>query len=177
MAAAASGSAGVCQRRRSPPPQERARRGACERPLSWRSLDWPCLQHGNVTCVAPRRRLSSDALHLGCFSSKKPVIERTLATVETPSWLNTVKTKVRIPTMNDSAYATEFSLRPVERVNPRKVSVNNASCVRCTYLFLRKCRAPFRAQSKLHCVAGGIVQPRNLRSLRVLRNLWSEGLA
>jgi len=41
----------------------------------------------------------------------------------------TVKTKAYIPGLNDSAYAAEFSLRPEQRVNSGKVSVNYASCV------------------------------------------------
>jgi len=51
---------------------------------------------------------------------------------------NTVKTEAYIPGLNDSAYAAEFSLRPVQRVNSRKVCVNHA--VFFLRLFLRKVR-------------------------------------
>jgi len=72
----------------------------------------------------------------------------------------TVKTKVYNPELNDSTYAEEFPLRPVQRVNSQKVSVNYASCV----LFRPFCEnsASFRVEGKERCV-GGIVQPRNSR--------------
>ena len=49
----------------------------------------------------------------------------------------TVKTKAYIPGLDDSAYAAEFSSRPVQRVNSRKASVNYASCVLFTSFFAK----------------------------------------